>query len=194
MITAIVAADKNYGIGRNNELLISIPEDLKRFSRITSGGYVIMGRKTYESLPKHPLPKRINIVITRNGTDKIEDADLKKPAFVTLETVQEWLKTIHIKTKAEKKGSVKVAVIGGGQIYAELLPYCEELYITKVFHAFEDVDTYFPNIDYMSEWDLINADEVMEHDGINFQYRRYKNTDFSVYNKKPAKKTKKKSE
>ena len=188
MILAIVAADKNYGIGKNNDLLFTIPEDLKRFSRITSGGYVVMGRKTYESLPKHPLPKRINIVITRNGTDRIEDADIKNPAFVTMETVKEWLHTVHKKNKAEKKESDKVSIIGGGQIYAELLPYCEELYITKIFKSFENVDTYFPNIDLIPQWDLTHADDIMEHDGVNFQYRRYKNTSFTVYTKKATKK------
>ena len=91
-ITAIACVDTNYGIGYKNKLLISIPEDLKHFSRITSSGTVIMGRKTYESLPKAPLPKRTNLVITRNNPSEIPvDPDVKIPHYVSMDSIKDWL-------------------------------------------------------------------------------------------------------
>lgn len=182
-ITAIVCADKNYGIGHNNDLLIAIPDDLKHFSRLTSGGTVIMGRKTYESLPNAPLPKRINIVITRNNpSDFPENPVEKEPNYVSMESVKDWLLK-----KREEKAEEKIAIIGGAQIYNELLPYCDYIQITKVFNAFDDVDAYFPNLDYMYDWELVGAGEVMEYEEVKYQYRKYKNT-------RPIKKEKEKSE
>ena len=91
-ITAVACVDTNYGIGYKNQLLISIPEDLKHFSRITSGGTVIMGRKTYESLPKAPLPKRVNFIITRNNPLKIPtELDTKIPYNVSMDEIKNWL-------------------------------------------------------------------------------------------------------
>ena len=187
-ITAIVCADKNYGIGYNNGLLISIPEDLKHFSRITSGGTVIMGRKTYESLPKAPLPKRINLVITRNNPTGSPDEPVEKaPTFVSMEAVKDWLLK-----KREEKSEEKIAIIGGTQIYEELLPYCDYIRITKVFKEFENVDAYFPNLDFTQDWELVGADDVMEYDGIKYQYRKYKNKK-PVGREKEKAKTKKKT-
>ena len=184
MITAVVATDKNYGIGYNGGLLISIKEDMKHFSRATSGGYVIMGRKTYESLPKRPLKNRINVIITSSGTDKMEDASMDKPVFVHMDDVKKWLIEVHnenMRVKKEKSDDKtasqekKVSIIGGGQIYKELLPFCEQILITKIFKAFDNVDTYFPNLDSMPQWDFFFAGDVLESDGIKFQYRKYKN-------------------
>jgi dihydrofolate reductase len=170
-ITAIVCADTNYGIGYNNGLLINIPEDLKHFSRITSGGTVIMGRKTYESLPNAPLPKRHNIVITRNNPTGSPDEPIEKaPTYVSMDSIKEWLLR-----KREEKTEEKISVIGGSQIYSELLPYCDYIQITKVFKAFENVDTYFPNLDFTQDWELVGASDIMEYDGLKYQYRKYKN-------------------
>ena len=188
-ITAIVCADKNYGIGYNNELLIHIPEDLKHFSRITSGGTVIMGRKTYESLPNAPLPKRTNLVITRNNPDGNPDEPMEKaPTYVSMDSVKEWLLR-----KREEKAEEKIAVIGGAQIYEELLPYCDYIHITKVFKEFDDVDTYFPNIDFSQDWEIVMASDIMEYEGIKYQYRKYKNEKPMKPEKpKPEKKSRKK--
>ena len=170
-ITAIVCTDTNYGIGYQNKLLISIPEDLKHFSRITSGGTVIMGRKTYESLPQAPLPKRINLVITRNNPTGSPSEPLEKaPTYVSMESVKDWLIA-----KREEKTEEKIAVIGGEQIYQELVPYCDYVLITKVFKKFENVDAYFPNFDFVEDWELVGASDIMEYDGIKYQYRKYKN-------------------
>lgn len=188
-ITAIACVDTNYGIGYKNQLLISIPEDLKHFSRITSGGTVIMGRKTYESLPKAPLPKRVNLVITRNNTSTIPvEPDEKIPYHVSMEEVKDWLIA-----KREEKVEEKIAVIGGEQIYNELLPYCDYVLITKVFKKFEEADAYFPNMDFSENWELVSASDIMEHDGIKYQYRKFKNLAPAKREKpKPEKKSKKK--
>jgi dihydrofolate reductase len=188
-ITAIVCADKNYGIGYNNELLIHIPEDLKHFSRMTSGGTVIMGRKTYESLPNAPLPKRINLVVTRGDHNGTPDETVERgPTYVSMELVKEWLLR-----KREEKAEEKIAVIGGSQIYEELLPYCDYIHVTKVFKAFDNVDVYFPNIDFSEDWEIVSAGDIMEFDGIKYQYRKYKNLNPIKLDKpKPEKKSRKK--
>jgi dihydrofolate reductase len=188
-IAAIACVDTNYGIGYQNQLLITIPDDLKHFSRITSGGTVIMGRKTYESLPKAPLPKRVNLVITRNNPDgSISNPVEKGPTYVSMEDVKDWLIT-----KREEKAEEKIAIIGGAQIYQELLPYCDYILITKVFKKFDEVDAYFPNIDYSLNWELVSASDIMEYDGIKYQYRKFKNTSPAKREKpKPEKKTRSK--
>ena len=192
-IQAVVCADTNYGIGYKNSLLISIPEDLKHFSRITSGGPVIVGRKTYESLPKKPLQKRLNIVITSSGTDAIDEyADVKQPLFVTMETAKAYLME-KIAKREKCTESEKVSIIGGAQIYNELLPYCDMIQITKVFKSFDDVDAYFPNLDKMYDWEIVGAGDIEESDGVKFQKRKYKNTKpMKIEKEKAEKKTKKK--
>ena len=198
MIAAIVCADKNYGIGKGNDLLISIPEDLKKFSRITSKSTVIMGRKTFESIPNAPLKNRINMVITRNATGDPFNPDEKGATTITMEQAKDFLldhrkkmkdlkdedfddedDLTDVGKKKKKKNATpegKIFIIGGEEIYKELLPYCDMLYVTKVFKAFDDADVFFPNIDEMREWQIIMADDVMDYEGIKFQYRKYKNT------------------
>ena len=187
-ITAIACVDSNYGIGYKNKLLISIPEDLKHFSRITSGGTVIMGRKTYESLPKAPLQKRVNFIITRNDPSSIPaEPDEKTPYLVAMDDVKNWLMK-----KREEKAEEKIAIIGGEQIYKELLPYCDYVLITKVFQKFANVDAYFPNIDFDENWEIVSASEIMEYDGVQYQYRKFKNlSPIKPEKPKAAKKTKK---
>ena len=211
MIAAIVCADRNYGIGRGNELLISIPDDLKRFSRITSKSTVIMGRKTSESIPNMPLKNRINMVITRNAAGDPFNPN-EKITTISMEQAKEFLLEHRKKMKELKEEDFddedeltdagkkkkkkqnpegKIFIIGGGEIYKELLPYCDMIYITKVFKAFDDVDAYFPNLDEMREWEIIMADDVMECEGVKYQYRKYKNTK-PMKPEKPKKTRKKK--
>lgn len=198
MIAAIVCADKNYGIGNGNDLLINIPEDLKRFARVTAKSTVIMGRKTAESIPNMPLKNRVNLVITRNATGDPFNPE-EKITTVSMDDIKDFLidhrsKMKELKeedfddeddlTEAGKKKRKKqnpegkIFIIGGGEIYKELLDFCDMIYITKVFKEFENVDTYFPNIDNMSNWTIIAADEVMcnEDLDVRYQYRKYKNT------------------
>ena len=137
MIISIIAAlGKNNEIGQGKQLLCRLPDDLKRFKEITSGRAVIMGRKTFESLPKGALPNRDNIIISRNKDLKIEGA-----------TVYSSLDYALIKLMDEEE----VFIIGGGQIYRQALPVADRLYLTKIHAAFPEADVFFPEIDY-KEW------------------------------------------
>ena len=155
MISAIVAVDNNWGIGFNGKLLEHIPEDLKMFKQLTIGHTVIMGRKTWNSLPKAPLSKRSNIIIS-SGEPLIMD---KNTLRLPLEAVIEFLEY----TKDE------IFIIGGGTIYKELLPLCDKVYVTKIFKDHPNIDTYFPNLDQMKdEWKLDNSEEIQNYNGINY--------------------------
>ena len=141
----IVAADANWGIGRENKLLVSIPADMKYFRETTKGNIVIMGRKTLESFPQgQPLKNRVNIVITNNKDYKVKDAVV---VHSTEEAIEE-----------AKKYEGTPYVIGGESIYRAMLPYCDTALITKIDHAF-DADTYFPNLDEDEEWEMTKISE-----------------------------------
>ena len=174
MIAAIVAVDNNYGIGSNNELLAHIPEDLKMFKEITSNGSVIVGRKTYDSLPRKPLPNRTNIIVTSQINDKPEVLD-NNTIRCNMEYIKAWLSQENV-----IENNDGIYVIGGGQIYKELLPYCERAYVTKILHSYDNTDTYFPNIDNMPEWELTSTSEIKEYEGIQYQFCVYDRVDYEV--------------
>lgn len=141
----IAAVDKNWAIGKNNELLVSIPNDMKMFRQMTTGKVVVMGRKTLESFPNGlPLKNRVNIVLTKNQNYQVKGA-------IIVHSVEEVLEEL------KKYDSEDVYVIGGGQIYRQMLPYCDTAHMTKIDHAYE-ADAYFPNLDENEEW-KITADE-----------------------------------
>lgn len=168
MISTIVCVDENWGIGGNGDLLVHIPEDMKFFKDMTNNNTVIMGRKTYDSLPKKPLPNRENVVITnttKNGFSLRMDED--GTVFTNLDNVKYAL-------KLKEMDEYNVFIIGGGQIYKELLPYCEYVYVTKVFHCYDNADTYFPNIDNISEWVMESASEIKEYNNIKYQFCKYR--------------------
>lgn len=134
MIKLIVAVDSNYGIGYRNSLLFRVKEDLQRFRELTTGHFVIMGRKTYESLPK-ALPERINVVITRNTGFQ------PKESTVIVENNIHKLINHYLDTGQQDKD---LWIIGGEAIYKEFLPYVDKIYLTKIHKEAEKVDTYFP--------------------------------------------------
>ena len=161
MISAIVAIDNNWGIGFNGNLLEHIPEDLKHFKELTSGHTVVMGRKTWDSLPKKPLPNRHNLVIT------------KDPSIYEL-TNEVWFYTLRqIEVLMLKNKNINYFVIGGGQIYEKLLPICDKVYLTKIMVSHENVDTYFPNIELMDNWKCIEQSEIKQYNGISYQFKTY---------------------
>ena len=170
MISAIVCVDQNWGIGSKGNLLANIPEDMKFFKEKTTGQTVIMGRKTYDSLPIKPLPNRENVVITRKvykdeyGRYKDDDGVV----YTELERVFDVFKFV-------KKHSLNSSyfVIGGGQIYKELLPYCDKVYVTKINHSYENVDTYFPNLEKSEEWEMIIDGEEKEYCGTKYKFCVY---------------------
>jgi dihydrofolate reductase len=158
MISIIVAVSDDWGIGRDNQLLWYIPEDLKRFKKLTIGNAVIMGKKTWESLPKKPLPGRKNIVMTDMPGECIE-------CSVTAYSVDDAL------SKCEM--GEEVFVIGGGSIYRQFIPIADRLYITHV-HRNAPADVYFPKIDRRI-WKVIEKEEhksALEH-GIPYTYVVY---------------------
>lgn len=161
MIAAIVAVDSNFGIGFNGELLERIPDDLKRFKQLTDDSTVIMGRKTWESLPKKPLPNRFNIIVTSQEHED-NDIDIKHSSME------------EVKAFLELDLGIPVFIIGGGMVYRELLPYCQEVYLTRILKDHEDVDTYFPNLDEMEEWEQDDCSETYDYNGINYQYQHYR--------------------
>ena len=161
MISAIVAVDENFGIGFNGDLLEHIPEDLKHFKELTSGHNVVMGRKTWDSLPKKPLPNRHNLVIT------------KDPSIYEL-TNEVWFYTLRqIEVLMLKNKNVNYFIIGGGQIYEKLLPICDKVYLTKIMVSHENVNTYFPNIELMDNWKCIEQSEIKQYNDISYQFKTY---------------------
>ena len=160
MISAIVAVDNNWGIGYNGELLEHIPEDLIYFKTLTTGHTVVMGRKTWDSLPKKPLPNRFNVVITSQERHFEE-----MTAFIPFSEAVSRLK--HSPKEDDW------FIIGGGQIYKELLPYCDRVYVTKIFKDHDQVDTYFPNLDESDEWAPAMQSALQTHKDLTYQFWQY---------------------
>jgi dihydrofolate reductase len=157
MISIIVAVSEDWGIGKNNELLWHISEDLKRFKRLTTGKSVIMGKRTWESLPRKPLPGRKNIVLTDNPKEAIENA-------ITAYSIDDAI------GKCEK--NEEVFIIGGGSIYSQFMPVADRLYITHV-HKKAPADIYFPEID-LKLWKIIEKEEFKsEEDSIPYTFTIY---------------------
>lgn len=156
----IVAADKNWGIGNQNRLLVSIPEDMKFFRSETVGKVVVMGRKTLESFPGGlPLKNRTNLVLTRNPNYQAKGA-------VVLHSVEEVLEEL------KAYASEDVYIIGGDTVYAQFLPYCDVVHVTRIDHAYE-ADAYFPKIDQMPEWVLTGESEEKTYFDLEFRFCRY---------------------
>jgi dihydrofolate reductase len=160
-ISIIVAIAENNAIGKNNELLWHISEDLKRFKRITSGHRVIMGRNTYLSLPVRPLPGRTNIVIS----------DIPEETFEGCQMVSSIEQALEICETGEES-----FVIGGGMVYKQFLKHADKLYITRVYKSFE-ADTFFPEI-HEDEWEEIERETHGPDSENDFKYA------FIVYRRK----------
>ena len=167
MISAIVAVDKDWGIGYNGELLEHIPEDLQWFKQKTLGKVVIMGRKTQESLPRKFLPGRQNVVLTHAAKDSYtKDCIL----FCNMEYLLRQASYILQKLNPEDEWFI----IGGGSIYEQLLPLCDRVYVTKLDKRHINIDTYFPNLDISAEWKCINKTESLESSvGIAYSFLTY---------------------
>lgn len=158
MISLIVAMDKNRGIGKENNLLAHISEDLRYFKRVTDGHTIVMGYNTYMSLPKRPLPNRKNIVLTTK--------DIKLDGALVVNSIEELLKLLNT--------DEETFICGGASIYNQMLPYADKLYITHIFNEFE-ADTYFPEI--TDEWEI--SESICHKENINHKYPHI----FTVYTK-----------
>jgi dihydrofolate reductase len=159
MISIIVAVSEDWGIGKDNELLWNISEDLKRFKRLTTGNTIIMGKKTWESLPRRPLPGRTNVVLTDNPKEIIDGS-------VTAYSIEDAL--------SKCKSGEEVFIIGGGSVYRQFMPVADKLYITHV-HKKAPADVYFPEID-MNIWEVSEKTDfpVSETVSIPYTYTIYK--------------------
>jgi len=135
-LSIIVAVSEDFGIGKNNNLLFHLPQDLKRFKEITTGHSLIMGRNTLLSLPKWPLPNRRHIVITDNPDDEFKGCEM-------VYSIEEAMDKVKLEDEA--------FVIGGGMVYQQFYPVAGKIYLTQVHKKF-DADTYFPVIDF-DEWE-----------------------------------------
>ena len=162
MISAIVAVDENWGIGFNGELLEKIPEDMKYFKDLTTRNIVVMGRKTWDSLPSQPLPDRLNIVLSRYYSTPACDHTL----CMTLENLKYVIDN-------DDRFSEDIFIIGGGQIYKELLPLCDRVYVTKIYKDHENVDTYFPNLDESDEWAPACCSDIRTYNDLSYQFWQY---------------------
>ena len=156
MITLIAAAAENNALGKNNEMIWHLPDDFKRFKKLTSGHFIIMGRKTYESLDG-PLPNRTHIIITRqeNYAEKV-DAN----CCIVVDNIEDAI--------AKSASEDETFVIGGGEIYKLALPLADKIELTKVHGTFE-ADAYFPKIDE-NKWNLVNEDYHPKDEKHNFDF------------------------
>lgn len=156
-MTLILVMDNDFAIGKNGGLLYELPLDMKHFRETTANSAVVMGRKTYMSFPKRPLPNRENIVLSRTSTE-IGGAKV----FNDVNEMLDYVKTLD----------KKVFVIGGGEIYKLLLPYCEEAVITRVYDSFGG-DVFFYDIENDESWELAESSEMLETNGKNIRFLKF---------------------
>lgn len=155
----IVAVDKNWGIGKDNKLLVSIPEDMKFFRETTTNKVVVMGRKTLESFPNGlPLKKRVNIIFSRDTNFTVKDA-------IVVHSLDELHKAL------EPYNTDDVYVIGGQSIYELLLDECDTAHVTKINYEYK-ADAFFPNLDEKPEWQIVADSD--EHTYFDVEYYFYK--------------------
>jgi len=164
-INIIVSASLNWVIGANNKLLWRLKSDLKRFKELTTGKIVIMGQKTYESLPNGALPNRTNIVLT-------DDEDYSGVDIILAFNIEEAL----IKATYYAGEDAEIFIIGGGMVYRHFLPLAATIYLTRV-HTLIEGDTIFPNIDEMPEWvpQIAEAEThpIDENNEYAYSYQKY---------------------
>jgi len=157
MVIIIAAASENNALGKNNQLLWHLPDDFKRFKQLTTGHYIAMGRKTFESFPK-PLPNRTHVVITRQENYHPEGC-------IVVDSIE--------KAVAAVPENEDVYIIGGGEIYELALPFTDKIELTRVHHNFV-ADTFFPEIDVM-QWQLLETEyhAADEKHAFDFTFETY---------------------
>ena len=183
-LSAIVAIDKNNGIGYQNKLLYSVPDDIKRFKEITRGHVIIMGRKTADSLPnKQALKNRINVVITKNFD--LNDEYKERGFFVSNQIENNFYE--YIDNLVNKFTIFKEAfIIGGASIYRFFLPFIDTIYLTRFHKSTKNCDTWFPlgewkgqHLQYVVSKEIICCDtEKNTNELIKYDFERYDSCDF----------------
>jgi dihydrofolate reductase len=155
MISIIVAISQENAIGKNGQLLCHLPSDLQHFKQITSGKTVVMGERTFFSLPKHPLPNRKNIVLT----------DVPNKTFEGAQSVYSIEEIVDLFSKTDEE----IFIIGGGMVYRQMMPFADKLYITHIHHSWADADTFFPEID-SNTWTLTQSETMPADDKNPYDY------------------------
>ncbi len=158
-IASIVIVDNNNAIGLGGQMLAHLPNDLKHFRKVTSGHVVIMGRRTFESLPGGALSDRVNVVVTSDAAENYPDC-------VVVRSLEEAFEV----AAAEEK----VFIMGGGQIYRATFEMINTLYLSRIHHSFDEADTYFPDIDF-DEWELVEEEhhKADERHGYDYSFLKY---------------------
>lgn len=156
----IVAVDKNWAIGYRNELLVSIPADMRFFRDQTTGKVVVMGKNTLESFPGgKALKNRVNIVVALEKSYKAPDA-------IVVNSIEDAI------AEASKYDTDDVYVIGGASIYKQMLQFCDTAYVTKIDHAYV-ADTYFPNLDEDDSWQMTEISEEQTYYDLEYRFTKY---------------------
>lgn len=163
----IVAVTNDYAIGKNNDLLFHLPTDLKYFKQTTLNKVVVMGDKTYFSLPKRPLPNRTNIVLSNNPSFNDENV-------IIVRNLDELF------AELAKYNTDDVFVTGGASVYNLLMDYCSTAYITKI-NKIVPADTFIKNIEQMPNWKLVQEGEKIVENGLEFRFNIFKNTTVKNY-------------
>ena len=160
MIYAIVHADKKWGIGKGNDMMFSLPKDMKFFRETTLNHTVVMGGNTLRSFPNgKPLKNRVNIVLSRGQV---------RDDCVIVRSYDE------LKNEMKSRENEDIYVIGGGEVYKVLLPYCHEVLVTKV-DAIGGAEVFFPNLDQHPDFVCVDEGEPIDDNGLTIRFTRYKN-------------------
>lgn len=165
-IITIVAVDKNWAIGKNNQLLYNVPSDMKFFRETTINQIVVYGLNTLKSFPNgNPLPNRINIVLSFD--------DIKKENLKVAKSIEELMEIL----KEYKNENKDVFICGGASIYKQMIDISDEAYITKINATTNDADVFFPNLDEKENWEMENESEIIqdEKSGLAIKFCVYKN-------------------
>jgi len=174
----IVNVNKSWGIGKNGDLLINIPADMKYFRETTRDAVVIMGSTTLDSFPgMAPLKNRVNIVLVDDDS-KIKKESLKAAATAKEQGLMTELIYVHSLEEAVELGRKyeaegrRVFVIGGATIYRIMLPYCDTALVT-VNDCEREADTYYPNLDADPAWHMVSAEDMQQFEGVSFCFTRW---------------------
>lgn len=165
MITIIAAVAADRGIGYKGDLLWHIPADLKHFKKLTMGAPVVMGRNTWESLPRRPLPGRRNIVVSRSEGYSADGAEVFRSLDEALQSAAET-------AAGHPDGPKDVFVIGGASLYEAALPLADVLELTEIDAVAPECDTYFPEVDF-SEWVGVSTEPSADNEEMRYSFRRY---------------------
>ncbi len=159
---AIVAVDKKWGIGKKNDLLFSLPADMKYFREKTSGKVVVMGSNTLKSFPNgKPLKNRTNIVLFPGGEQRDD--------CIIVQSLDE------LKVELNKYNPDDIFIIGGAMFYKTMLPYCSEVLVTKV-DADGEAEVFYENLDKLENWSCVSSEEPIETNGLTIRFTIYKNS------------------